>query len=276
MNPSTLSPDAATRARPAPSRGFSEKWSRLPGSGSLWSASAILAALVVWQLGSGVLFNAYYLSNPFDIGRQILAWALDGYLWHHLAATLLNTVTGFVLAALFGIGAALLLGSLPLLDRILAPFIYGLYALPKIVLAPLLLLWFGVGSVPVVFMAFVTGFFMVFFNVYSGVRQTSQALLNAASLMGAGPWTLAVKVRLPAARPYVALGLQQGLVYAFHGAIVGEMTSSTSGLGYALVYAASDMDANGVLALLAVLGAITVVLLRAVERALSAPAGSRT
>lgn len=230
-----------------------------------------LAIVLLWEFGSGHLFSDYYLSRPSAIAAQIAAWAADGYLWRHLSATLLNTALGFVLAAVAGIAAALLLGSLPLLDRILGPLVYVAYSLPKIVLAPLLILWVGVGTLPVVAISFVTSFFMVFFNVYSGVRSVSPALLDSVALMGAGPLAKALKVRLPAARPFLALGLHQGLVYAFHGAIVGEMTSSDKGLGYALVFAGSDMDANGVLALLAVLSVVALALLSAIGALLHSP-----
>jgi NitT/TauT family transport system permease protein len=220
--------------------------------------------LLLWQFGSGVLFNAYYLSRPSAIAAQIAAWSADGYLWRHLSATLLNTAVGFALAALTGTAVALLLGGVKAADRVFGPLIYIVYSLPKVVLAPLLILWVGVGPLPVILMSFVTSFFMVFFNVYSGVRAVNPALLNSVALMGAGRFTTAFKVRLPAARASVALGMHQGLVYAFHGAIIGEMTSSDKGLGYALVYAGSDMDANGVLAVLAVLGIVAFGLLRTI------------
>ena len=240
---------------------------------SIPKAVSVLVAiglLLVWQLGSGSLFNAYYLSRPTAVMTQLAAWIADGYLWRHLSATLLNTGIGFALAAVAGTGAALLLGSVAILDRIFGPLIYLLYSLPKVVLAPLLILWVGIGPFPVILMAFITSFFMVFFNVYSGVRMANPVLLNAAALMGAGPLATALKVRLPAARASVALGMHQGLVYAFHGAIVGEMTSSDRGLGYALVYAGANMDANGVLAVLAVLGIVAFALLRVIGHLLQA------
>lgn len=240
----------------------------------VFSVGAIVVVLLVWQLGSGSLLNAYYLSKPTEIVRQIVLWSADGYLFKHLAVTLLNTATGYFLSVIFGIGLALLFVSVPLLDRIFFPYIYALFSLPKVVLAPLLMLWFGVGALSVMFMSFITGFFMVFFNVYSGMRNVNPALLNVARLMGANTWTVAMKVRLPASRAFVALGMHQGLVYAFHGAIVGEMVSSPEGLGYALVYAASEMDANGVLAILLVLAVMTVFFLHVLGKMVNQFKGS--
>lgn len=226
------------------------------------------ALVAVWQVGAGRWFSTYFLSRPSDIARQLLDWLASGYLWQHLAATLLTTGLGFAGAAIGGLAVALVIGSSRLLDRIFGPLLYLAYSLPKIVLAPALLLWFGVGWAPPVLMSFVTGFFMMFFNSYTGVRSVSPSLLDSVRLMGAGPLALTFKVRLPAALPFIAVGLQQGLVYAFHGTIVGEMTASNLGMGYVLVLAAENMDATGVLAALAVIGAVTFVLLRAIGRSL--------
>jgi NitT/TauT family transport system permease protein len=253
-----------------PSKLASPMLRRLNGLAAQHALSASVAAglLLSWQFGSGNLFNAYYFSTPSDIVLQIFIWSIDGYLWRHLSATLLNTAAGFVLAAAAGIASALLLGTAPILDRIFGPLIDLAYALPKIILAPLLILWVGVGPGSAILMSFITAFFLVFLNVHSGVRSVNSAFLNTAALMGAGRLACTFKVRLPAARAQVALGMHQGLVYAFHGAIVGEMTSSDKGLGYALVFAASDMDANGVLALLAVLGIVSYALLSAIGKLL--------
>lgn len=242
----------------------------LPIAGPLFAA----ALLGLWQFGAGRLFSPYFLSRPSDIARQLVDWVATGYLWQHLAATLVSTGLGFAGAAIGGLAVALLVGSSPLLDRIFGPLLYLAYSLPKVVLAPALILWFGVGWVPPVLMAFVTGFFMMFFNCYAGIRAVSPSLLDSVRIMGAGPLTLAFKIRLPAALPFIATGLQQGLVYAFHGTIVGEMTASNLGMGYVLVLAAENMDATGVVAALAVIGGITFILLRLIGRALGQSDGA--
>lgn len=243
---------------------------RLPIAGPLFAAGL----LGLWQFGAGRLFSPYFLSRPSDVAQQLVDWVVTGFIWDHLAATLISTGLGFAAAAIGGLAAALLVGSSRLLDRILGPLLYLAYSLPKVVLAPALILWFGVSWVPPVLMAFVTGFFIMFFNSYAGIRSVSPSLLNSVRIMGAGPLTLAFKIRLPAALPFIATGLQQGLVYAFHGTIVGEMTASNTGMGYVLMLAAENMDATGVVAALAVIGAITFILLRLIGRALGQPDGA--
>jgi NitT/TauT family transport system permease protein len=236
---------------------------RVPSlAGPVWVATL----LGFWQLGAGRLFSTYYLSRPSDIALQLLDWVASGYLWSHLAATLITTGLGFVGAAIGGLAVALLVASSGLLDRIFGPLLYIAYALPKIVLAPALILWFGVSWAPPVLMAFVTAFFMVFFNAYDGFRSVGPSLLNQVRIMGGGPIALAFKVRLPAALPFVTVGLQQGLIYAFHGTIVGEMTASNLGMGYVLMLEAENMNASGILACLVVIGAVTFVLLRLIAR----------
>ncbi|MBP2229190.1 NitT/TauT family transport system permease protein [Azospirillum agricola] len=236
---------------------------RLPALRPPFGTVAVtLALLAFWEAASGRLFNAYYLSRPSELALKMLDWAASGYLWPHLLATLATTGLGFALAAVGGVGLALVAASNATLDRVLAPFVFMSFALPKAMLAPVLILWFGVGWLPSLLLSFLTSFFMVFFNAYSGVRSVSPSLLNSVAVMGAGPVTMALKVRLPAALPFVLLGLHQGVIYAFHGAILGEMSASNLGLGYVLLFAATDMDATGVLAALAIVGLLAFALIR--------------
>ncbi len=228
--------------------------------------AGLVGLLAAWQLASAWKLNAYYISSPEAVGRQIAGWLASGFIWPHLASTLITTLSGFVLAAITGTVSALAVGSNALADRTLRPLIFLAYSMPKVVLAPVLVLWVGIGQPPAIVLAFVTGFFMVFFNVHSGVRSVSSAHLNLAAILGASPWTTALKIRLPAAAPYIATGLQQGLVYSFHGAILGEMTASNTGIGYVIVYSATAMDTTAVIASLCLIGAFSYLLITALER----------
>lgn len=228
--------------------------------GWLLSAFSVLVLLVVWQVAAKTVVNPYFISTPIDVSRTLVSMAEGGDLWRHLLSTLTTTAIGFVTASIAGVGLALLLGSSQFLDRTLGPFIFVAFSMPKVVLAPLLLLWLGVGKPPAIALAFITSFFLVFYNVLSGVRQVTDAYLNAAAVMGASRWQTAFKIRLPAAAPFIATGLHQGLIYAFHGAILGEMTASNTGMGYLIIYAATSMDSNTVIAALIVIGAISYAL----------------
>jgi NitT/TauT family transport system permease protein len=220
---------------------------------------------LLWQACAGRLINEFYIGTPLAIIAKIGTWITSGYLLPHLLATLETTGVGFVIAAVLGVASALVIGGSTRLDRILSPFIYASFALPKVALAPLLIVWFGVGQLPSLLLATLTAFYLVFFNVYTGIRGVSPTLLNTVVLMGAGRWTSTLKVRLPAAAPFIVLGLRQGLIYAFHGAVLGEMTASNKGIGYILIYAATDMDATAVLAGLVVLGVLAYALVRLLD-----------
>jgi NitT/TauT family transport system permease protein len=228
----------------------------------------VIAILLLWQLGSGTILNSYYLSTSAAVVRQIAAWIADGSLWPHLAATLFTTVAGFAAAALIAVPLALLISASRFLDEVVSPFIFAAYSMPKIVLAPALILWLGIGQVPAIVLSAVTAFFLVFFNLYLGLKNIPRVYADTAALMGASALDTAFKFRLPAAAPYLAVGLSQGTIYAFHGAIVGEMTASNTGIGYLILFAGSQMDSTGVMAGLCIIGILSVLLTRLLALAL--------
>jgi NitT/TauT family transport system permease protein len=223
---------------------------------------AFICIVAVWQLVSGPIINAYYLSTPSAVFGQIAGWIADGTLWPHLAATLITTLVGFGIAALVAIPLALLVSARPFVDRVVSPFIYAAYSMPKIVLAPALILWLGIGQLPAITLSAVTAFFLVFFNFYLGLKNVPRIYTDTAALMGASGLDTALKFRLPAASAYLATGVSQGLIYAFHGTLVGEMTSSNTGMGYLILFAGSKMDSTGVMAGLCVVGVLAVLLTR--------------
>jgi NitT/TauT family transport system permease protein len=226
----------------------------------------LVGIVAAWQAVSGPVINAYYLSTPVAVLRQIANWIADGSLWPHLGATLATTLLGFAIAALIAIPLALVVNDRPFLDRSLSPFIFAAYAMPKIVLAPALILWLGIGQLPAVALSAVTAFFLVFFNLYLGLKTVPRIYTDTAALMGASPFDTALKFHLPAASAYLATGVSQGLIYAFHGTLVGEMTSSNTGMGYLILFAGSKMDSAGVMAGLCIVGLLAVVLTRSLAR----------
>lgn len=225
-------------------------------------AAGVTMLLVLWQAASAFGLSSYYISSPLAVAGQIVQWLESGYIWPHLVATLADMTAGFVLAAAAAVALALLLASSDALGRVFAPLLFVAYSTPKVVLAPLLIILVGIGRPPVIMLAFASSFFVVFFNAYEGLRGVPQAYINNAAILGAGRWTTAVKFRLPGAAPFLLSGLHQGLIYAFHGAILGEMTASDTGIGYVIIYSATAMDSTAVLAGLALVGAISYLLLR--------------
>jgi NitT/TauT family transport system permease protein len=191
-------------------------------------------------------------------------------LWPHLSATLATTLIGFGIAAAVALPLALIVTDQTFLDRTLSPFIFAAYSMPKIVLAPALVVWLGIGQLPAIVLSAVTAFFLVFFNLYLGLKNVPQIYNDTAALMGASAWDAALKFRLPAASAYLLTGIKQGLIYAFHGTLVGEMTSSDTGMGYLILFAGAKMDSTGVMAGLCIVGVLAVLLTRLLTYVLSA------
>ena len=238
------------------------------GSPAVQQLLVFLGIVLVWQVVSGPVINAYYLSTPVAVFRQIASWIADGSLWLHLGATLATTLLGFAIAAGVAIPLALIVHDWPFLDQVLSPFIFAAYAMPKIVLAPALIVWLGIGPLPAIALSAVTAFFLVFFNLYLGLKSVPRIYTDTAALMGASAWDTALKFRLPAASAYLATGISQGLIYAFHGTLVGEMTSTNTGMGYLILFAGSKMDSTGVMAGLCVVGLLAALLTRTLAFAL--------
>ena len=234
----------------------------------------LLIILLTWQVVGTSTTTAYYVSSPTLVLAKLAEWLRDGEIFTHLFFTASATLGGFAIAVLAGLGAALLFASKPAIGRVLEPFLFAAFSTPKAVIAPLLILWVGVGNLPVLSLAAVSSFFIIFYGAYSALRDTPKIFVDTAAILGAGGLRTALQFRLPAAAPFILAGLQQGLVYAFHGAILGEMTSSDTGLGYLVIYSATAQDASAVLAALVVIGLISTALVRVlnrVTRTLSAP-----
>lgn len=216
--------------------------------------------LGAWQFLSGRYISSYFISSPLDIAAKIVTWAQDGTIARHVTSTVLITICGFVLASAIAIPLALWVSASKAVDAVLSPFIYAAYSMPKIVLGPALVLWLGIGLLPAIALSCITAFFLVFYNVYVGLKQVAPIYVISARLLGATPLQTAMKFRLPAAGPFVATGLSQGLIYAFHGAMVGEMTASNVGVGYLILFSGSRLDSTAVMAALSLIGIIALAI----------------
>jgi NitT/TauT family transport system permease protein len=218
-----------------------------------WRVAIIVVGLSAWQYASGRLIKTFWISRPSDIWRQLLEWVVSGDLWIHLQATLVETVMGFVFGAVAGVLVGLALGLNRRLAAVLDPFIVAFYSLPKIALAPLFILWFGVGLASKVVLATFVVFFLVFYNTYAGTLAVEAELVDVLRLMGASRGQIVRKVILPSALIWIFTGMKSSVPYALIGAVVGEMMASNKGLGYLIQAAAGQYDTGGVFASLFVL-----------------------
>jgi len=226
----------------------------------LWQSVLGIAILFVWQGVSGRLVDNFFISNPIDVGRRLLGWTLDGSIFVHLWATLYATTIGFVLGSVLGAVLGIWLGVSPFVSRLLNPYLYALNALPKVALAPLFVLWFGLGIDSKIALAAALVLFLVFLNTFAGVRQVDQDLIDAARLMKATRIQIISKVIVPSALSWLFVGLRVAVPYALIGAVIGEMIASNRGLGYLVQFSGAQFDTAGVFAVLIVIALLAMAL----------------
>jgi len=218
-----------------------------------WRIGILVVGLGFWQFASGRLIKPVWISSPSEIWRQLADWIATGELWLHVEVTLTETVMGFGFGAVSGVAVGLALGLNRRLAAVLDPFIIAFYSLPKIALAPLFILWFGVGLTSKVVLATFVVFFLVFYNTYAGTLAVEAELVDVLRLMGARRSQIVRKVILPSALIWIFTGMKSSVPYALIGAVVGEMMASNKGLGYLIEAAAGQYDTGGVFAALFVL-----------------------
>jgi NitT/TauT family transport system permease protein len=218
-----------------------------------------LAILAFWQWSSGRLIKEIYVSKPTAVAARLYELFASGEIFPHLWTTGQELVLGYVIGVAGGIFGGYALGRSPRLARIFEPYVMAFYGIPKIALAPLFIIWFGIGIGSKVALASIMVFFLVFYNVYTGVRSVDRELVNLTLVMGANQRQLTYHVYLPAAAPYVLLGMRMAVPYSVIGVIVGEFTSSVQGLGLFIHEASSTYDPAGVFAGIVILLAFVVV-----------------
>jgi len=260
-------------------------WRRLrPRAGNLWlwRLAVLLAVLLLWQLASRDAKLAFFLGEPLVVAGRIWSWFMpwglpssalfpDGLpgnadIYLHLGVTLLETFLAFGIGTVLGLGGGLWLGLSPLASAILDPYIKAANAMPRVILAPIFALWFGLGIWSKVALAVTLVFFIVFFNVYQGVREVSPVVLANARMLGASRRQLLRTVYLPSATAWVFSSLHTSVGLAFVGAVVGEYLGSARGVGYLILQAEGTFDVNTVFAGIAVLTAFALLLDAAVGR----------
>jgi NitT/TauT family transport system permease protein len=237
-------------------------WQRYGTTTVVWTTRVVLLAalIVLWEIAADRWIDSTFISRPSDIAGRLGEWAGDGTLWTNTWITVQEIVYGFLLGAAAGALAGFVLASMSLAYRVLDPFMMALYSIPKVALAPLFIVWFGIGMHMKVLLAAVTVFFLVFLNTAAGVREVDRGLIDAVRLMGGTGRDVARKVVLPASMTGVLTGLKVAIPYALIGAVIGELVASNRGLGYLINDAAAQFDTAGVFATLVVLSVIASVL----------------
>ena len=220
----------------------------------VWRLLLAAALLGLWHVGSitGVL-SPLFFGHPTAILATILAWFTTGEIWPHLAITLSETLLAFLSGTICGVATGLWLGLSPRTRAVLDPFIKAANAMPRVILAPIFAMWFGLGIASKVALGFTLVFFIVFFNVLQGVREVPPTVLNGARMLGASPNQLLRHVYLPAALSWVFSSLHVSVGMAFVGAVVAEYLGSAAGVGYLILQAEGMFDVDTVFAGIVVL-----------------------
>lgn len=224
---------------------------------------AALAVLLVggWELAATRGWvDPFYVSRPAAIGGRVREWFASGMIWPHLRVTAIEAMLALVLGLALGLMTGFLCGRSRTVSALCGPYLKVLNSLPRVVLAPLFLIWFGLGIWSKVAFGVTLVFFVVFFNVYQGVRDVDQALVDHVRMLGAGQAALLRHVYLPSALTWVFSSLHAGVGFALVGAVVGEYLGASGGVGYLISQAEGVLDTTGVFAGMAVLGAMVMVI----------------
>jgi NitT/TauT family transport system permease protein len=193
---------------------------------------SVIGGLALWELVSRfIVDNALFLAAPSQIAVAIYNLAVTGQLWHHVGVSAAEFALGYVIASILGIALGLAMASSATMKRALQPWVSGLYATPTIALAPLFILWLGIGIWSKVIVVITLVLFPVAINTEAGLRTTSERLIEMLRSFGATPRQIFFKVALPSAVPFILAGLKLGIGRGLIGVVVAELFGSRAGLG---------------------------------------------
>ena len=231
-----------------------------------------LLTVIFWELAAWHWpIVAKLVSQPSDIALGIVDAVRSGSIWPHLQATLTEMAIGYVIGAVTGVLLGLLFGRVKLLGDIFNPYITLFNGIPKVALAPVFVIWFGIGLMSKIAIILTMVFFVVFINTFAGLRSVNEEYVSIVRIMGASRLQVVREVFLPATVPYILVGLRAGIPFSVIGAVVGEFIAATKGLGYFINYHQGTFDTNGIFVGVTILALLVVVLdwlLSIVERRL--------
>ncbi len=222
--------------------------------------AAFAGVLAVWEAaGRAEMLNPLYLPNPSRIGAALVELFSEGRIWPHLEATFTAALGGLALGIVVGILLGVVAAIVQLIAELLEPVMTVLNAIPRVILAPLFVIWLGIGLASKVALSFVLVAVLIFFTVFTGIRQIDRRLVERVVTLGGDRWALVRHVYLPSVAAWVLGSLKIAVGFAFTGALVGEFVAATRGLGYLLSFAQSTYNAGLMFALIFLI--LVVVLL---------------
>lgn len=221
----------------------------------------VATVLIVWrEVAAAKLLPRLDTGSPGGTYNAIIHLVTSGQLFGNLGVTLEETVLGFIVGGIGGVLLGVLVWKYELLSEVLNPFLAGMNALPRAALAPLFILWFGLGELSKVLLAVTLVLFIVLVSTNAAIRSVEAEYIRVAKSLGGSSRQVFTRAILPAAVPGIAGGLRLGIVYSLLGAVVGEMIGSNAGLGELLAIASANFDINSVFAILLILSVVAIVL----------------
>lgn len=232
-----------------------------------WQVLLGLVLLAGWELGSrsGIL-QPFFFSRPSDVISRVWKMVAAGGVWEHLAATIAEASLSFLIGVVGGVFFGFLLARNRFLAELLDPYIRIVNSLPRVVLAPIFLLWFGLGIWSKVALGVTVVFFIVFFNTFQGVREVDPVMVNNARMLGASERQLIRHVLIPSALTWIFSSLHISIGFAIIAVVVGEYLGSSRGIGYLISQAEGVFDTTGVFAGMAILASVVLVVGALVDR----------
>jgi NitT/TauT family transport system permease protein len=213
-----------------------------------------------WQLASDRVIASFYVSSPAAVIDRLVSLTVSGELWPHLTQTLIEVALGMLIGVPLGALVGMALGFSSLLGGWLLPYMMALYSLPRVVLAPLFIIWFGVGLVSKVTMVVTMVVFVIFYNVFQGVQEIDRDLLDVAKSLRANKLQTLRWIVLPTLVPWLITGLRLSIGIALIGAVIAELIAANQGLGYYIKFSSNMLDVTGVFAGLAVITIVAIAL----------------
>lgn len=236
-----------------------EQWILTP-LGLVITRCAILVAFCgAWEWASVTWDMGFFLSTPSEIAKLLWTWAWDGTLWLNAGSTTYAMSVGYVLGSLLGVVFGVILGSMEKVNRVVSPFVTAVYTLPKIAIAPLLIILLGIGPESKIALAVLTVFFVIMYHTIGGVRDIDPGVIRAARIMGASQIEIATKVLIPGSMPWIFTGLRLSVRQAFTATVLAELVGANRGVGFLIQSYAGLYNATGVFAAVAVLTIFSMI-----------------
>lgn len=234
--------------------------------GTILSIALFVVLIGGWQLSVvRGLVPAFVLPAPSDVAMRVVTDVMDKAVLYDCLYTLTEILVGFAIAAIFGIALGAAIALVPLVDRVLSPYIVALQTIPKVAIAPVLIIWFGFGIESKIVIVALIAFFPILVNVVLGFRSIDQRQIVLMKVLNASHWQIFSKIRIPNALPSIMAGMYIAMIFSVIGAVVGEFLGSPHGLGSQIMQRQSSMDVVGVYSMLVILTAIGIGLNYAVK-----------